>query len=161
MKQPVGIGRDSRDGDSDQGTELGRLAFEREPVKEAAINVRVAGRSVLDQIRASFPGDRLPLLAEGQADFQLHGYGGPYVYVLPGGLKPRNRGCRGQMVVVVRKVLKLELALAIGHGAATVMRDRVVDRDCSAGDDRSRRIQDRSVDRSAVGLSETRKRASQ
>src|ERR1017187_4957548 len=118
----------------------------------------MANWRILDQIRAGFHGDRLRLLAEGQADLQLHGHGRPYVDVLGGDLKPAGRSRRGQMVVVVRKVIELELALAIGHGAATVMRDRVLDRDGSAGDDGPRRIQDRSVNHPATRLSKAGER---
>ena len=114
----------------------------------------MGGGSVLDQIRTSFHGDRLRLLAKGQADLHLQRHRRPYVNVLAGDLKPGSRGHRGQMVVIVWKVPKLELALAIGHGAASVVRDGVLNRDDSADDDRPRRIEDRSVNGSAVGLCE-------
>ena len=156
VEKAVGIGRNPWRSERHQRTQRRRLAFERQLVKKVTIHIRVGGGSALNQIRAGLHGDRLRRLAEGQADLHLHGHGRPYVDVLAGDLKPGSRGRCGQMVVIVRKVIELELALAIGGGAATVVRDGVLNRDGGAGDNRSRRIEHRSVNRSAIGLSETR-----
>src|SRR5580658_54506 len=111
----------------------------------------MGSRIVFDQILAGFHGYRLGLRANCQADLHLQRQGRSYVDILGRGLKP---GCRsGQVVVVIRDIGEIEFALTVARSLSSVVRNWVLDRDSGGRDARTRRIQNRSMNRSAAGLS--------
>ncbi len=146
MEQSVGIGGDAGRGQGHERAERGRLAFQRQLFEETAVDIGVRHRIDLDQVsRAGLDSHGSGRRPELQRDLGFDRDRRADVDILFS--RGKARCGDGEVVVVKGNVVELKPAFATCFCSLTVMRHRIFNRDCGAGDCGAGRVGHRATNR--------------